>query len=506
MAKRKRAEMGKDEEIPPARENQCHFWVKRKGRYCHLGVAPTHEYCGQHVMYEDKTRPGYGEVPGHERVPCPYDGGHNVAAKDLEKHMRKCNNKPEPIPLHFVENINVAQVDLLTPTVVSTPAPQPPSAPTGNAKESEETDAAAEAAATTARERLFRLPRETFTNLVSKVQRLYAEVIPKDLETMVLTHPSMNERLAAAGNGKHAVQQASLLGHIDRLGLLEQGNVFVEFGAGKGELAKWIYVAVGDPSKYVLIDRRNFRQKFDANMKHNTATWIDRLSMDIKDLDLTQYARVNHEKIVAVSKHLCGAATDLTLRCIANYQTNAATNENTGSIEGIVIALCCHHICKFAMYADPEYLQQWGISEEEFESMCVMSSWGTCGSWEQRQAAEEARTTTTTTTTTTTITPQHEPSSTPAPPSVTEPNTPTHVLTEPLNTAPPADDTDQPHWTQLTFAERETLGLQCKRVLDYGRLAYLRRCGFEAELVYYVDRKNSLENLALVAKRKNVVE
>ncbi|KAI8907456.1 methyltransferase TRM13-domain-containing protein [Powellomyces hirtus] len=408
-------------------------------------------------MYEDKTRPGYVEVPGHERVPCPYDGGHNVAAKDLEKHMRKCNNKPEPIPLHFVENINVAQ---------------PPSAPTGNAKESEETDAAAEAAATTARERLFRLPRETFTNLVSKVQRLYAEVIPKDLETMVLTHPSMNERLAAAGNGKHAVQQASLLGHIDRLGLLEQGNVFVEFGAGKGELAKWIYVAVGDPSKYVLIDRRNFRQKFDANMKHNTATWIDRLSMDIKDLDLTQYARVNHEKIVAVSKHLCGAATDLTLRCIANYQTNAATNENTGSIEGIVIALCCHHICKFAMYADPEYLQQWGISEEEFESMCVMSSWGTCGT----------------------------------PPSVTEPNTPTHVLTKPLNTAPTADDTDQPHWTQLTFAERETLGLQCKRVLDYGRLAYLRRCGFEADLVYYVDRKNSLENLALVAKRKNVVE
>lgn len=65
----------------------------------------------------------------------------------------------------------------------------------------------------------------------------------------------------ASHGGKHAVQQASILGHMDRLGLLNENNVFIEFGCGKGELSNWISVAMGENSKFVLIDRRNFRQK-----------------------------------------------------------------------------------------------------------------------------------------------------------------------------------------------------------------------------------------------------
>ena len=37
-----------------------------------------------------------------------------------------------------------------------------------------------------------------------------------------------------AGNGKHALQHASLLGHMDRLGFLDPKYTFLEFGAGKG--------------------------------------------------------------------------------------------------------------------------------------------------------------------------------------------------------------------------------------------------------------------------------
>lgn len=47
--------------------------------------------------------------------------------------------------------------------------------------------------------------------------------------------------------------------------------------------------------------------------------------------------------------------------------------------------------------------------------------------------------------------------------------------------------------------ERRVLGLKCKRILDAGRRDALTDAGALAKLVYYVDPKTSLENLALIA-------
>lgn len=55
------------------------------------------------------------------------------------------------------------------------------------------------------------------------------------------------------------------------------------------------------------------------------------------------------------------------------------------------------------------------------------------------------------------------------------------------------------HIPTLDSQARERLGLQCKRLLDIGRVRYLKEHGFDAELVYYVDKDTSLENLALMA-------
>ena len=51
--------------------------------------------------------------------------------------------------------------------------------------------------------------------------------------------------------------------------------------------------------------------------------------------------------VVGVSKHLCGAATDLTLRCL---ETFSASGNAKGKIETILIALCCHHRCDWNIY------------------------------------------------------------------------------------------------------------------------------------------------------------
>ena len=51
--------------------------------------------------------------------------------------------------------------------------------------------------------------------------------------------------------------------------------------------------------------------------------------------------------VIGVSKHLCGAATDLALRCL---ETFSASGNPKGKIETILIALCCHHRCDWNIY------------------------------------------------------------------------------------------------------------------------------------------------------------
>jgi tRNA:m4X modification enzyme len=76
---------------------------------------------------------------------------------------------------------------------------------------------------------------------------------------------------------------------------------------------------------------------------------------------------------VAISKHLCGCATDLTLRCLLNYRKTG------GDIKGIVIALCCHQLCTYESYINREYLTTNSISKELFEYIALVSTWAICG-------------------------------------------------------------------------------------------------------------------------------
>jgi len=44
--------------------NQCHYFVKRKNRYCHLCTKKGKLYCGEHAVFDPENQ---------ERIPCPYD-------------------------------------------------------------------------------------------------------------------------------------------------------------------------------------------------------------------------------------------------------------------------------------------------------------------------------------------------------------------------------------------------------------------------------------------------
>ena len=87
--------------------------------------------------------------------------------------------------------------------------------------------------------------------------------------------------------------------------------------------------ALGNPGTcdMVLVDRASPRHKLDTRLKHETGeeeeaeVGVTRLRVDIGDLDLgraltTDSDMVSPWEVVGVSKHLFGAATDLTLRCV----------------------------------------------------------------------------------------------------------------------------------------------------------------------------------------------
>ncbi|KAJ3337636.1 tRNA:m4X modification enzyme, partial [Kappamyces sp. JEL0680] len=234
----------------------------------------------------------------------------------------------------------------------------------------------------------------------------------------------------------HARQQSSLIQHMEDLGLLDPQSCFQEFGCGAAEFTHFVQLAVGGkPAHTLLIDRTKNKLKLDMDFKRNKH---ERLLVDIKDLDLTMVDGVFDHPATVYSKHLCGSATDLTLRCVHRFQ------KAHGKVRGICIALCCHQVCSYERYINPAYLAQLGIDKPEFELLKRISTWGICGQRDDKEDAE--------------------------------------------------------HWTGMGFQARESLGLQAKRILDAGRLRYVVEAmgAKKAELVYYIDRMYSGENVALL--------
>ena len=123
--------------------------------------------------------------------------------------------------------------------------------------------------------------------------------------------------------------------------------------------------------------------------------------MDIKDLDLSQVEALKgrdcvdldpcssgkhgsdprpprRRGYVGVGKHLCGAATDLALRCMMNQQKMAKKKGGCG-LMGVAIALCCHHRCSWQHLVGSEFMTQLGFTSEDFHLLSHMTSWAVCG-------------------------------------------------------------------------------------------------------------------------------
>ncbi|XP_029473295.1 tRNA:m(4)X modification enzyme TRM13 homolog isoform X2 [Rhinatrema bivittatum] len=442
---------------------RCTFFVQRKKRFCKMVVGEGKSLCGEHA----NTAPGNDDENNRKRIPCPLDPKHTVYEDQLEKHLKKCNSREKPKPVYYVQDINAGFKDAMeTEDKVS----------------------------------LSSLSEEELMNLIRKLRKA-SSGLAETLEDRTLSHQALHESLHDPKNGesafKHLKQQASILGNMDKLGLLKPRRCFVEFGAGRGKLSHWIAKALQDPANthFLLVERATTRFKVDG--KHaNRDSVFERLQIDIQHLCLNRIPILVKQKlpVVGTGKHLCGAATDLALRCLVeSYGSqeeeptpkrlkteNSEITDNTGKntpegwlpVAGIVIALCCHHKCDWKHYVGKEFFHTLGLQATDFSLYRRMSSWATCG---MRQTETDA----------------------PAPSarssessSKAEDHHTNYESTECLS--------DELHG-KLPVEERETIGRLCKLLIDHGRLWYLRQKGYDAALQYYTSALVSLENILLTA-------
>ncbi|TMS01570.1 tRNA:m(4)X modification enzyme TRM13-like protein [Larimichthys crocea] len=445
---------------------RCFFFVEKKKRFCKMRVSGGKTYCGEHATEEGGSR----------RIACPLDPKHTVSEDKLDKHLKRCNSREKAKPVYYVENINSGSGD---------------------------TDEALQQVS---------LSEHSRTQLEALLDKLKAAVtgLPCDVEDSVLSHPVLQEELHNPKNGdsahKHLKQQSSILGHLEAMGLLSRGRCFVEFGAGRGKLSHWIHEALktdeylktdehlqtDDDLQLLLVERCSTRFKVDG--KHqDVGVQFERLQVDIQHLDLSKVPLLTQKKLplVGVGKHLCGAATDLALRCLletprpkpetepprkrlktsepadpaALPETDPGLDCGPGPVLGLAVALCCHHRCEWRHYVGQQFFLQRGLGAKEFSAFCRMSSWATCGLRPTNQD--------------------------PPPPDPTNQR-------EEGEEHEAAEESDTVSGF-LSAAERERVGRLCKHLIDAGRLHFLKTKGFDSKLRRYVNAQVTLENVLLTA-------
>ncbi|KAJ6638621.1 tRNA:m(4)X modification enzyme TRM13 like [Pseudolycoriella hygida] len=412
-------------------ETTCKHFVQRRKRFCRMTVARGQEYCGEHM----NTIPELSHISEEnfkKRVPCPLDPKHTVYLWNLKKHLNICNARVKEMPSYIQTGRNLGEDD---------------------------TNGSSSRCI-----KLSEIDEHLMNEIIDKINKIYEEHVDGTIEEMICSHPVLNDELSKESYGsktlKHLTQTSSILGCLKQLDLLLPKTCFIEFGAGKGQVSFWLAEAMKDTeqSTVLLVDKASLRHKKDNKIEDRNS--VQRIRADISDLDLEKLEAVQlAENIVAVGKHLCGGATDVTLRCLING------NQIRKSVKGFVIALCCHHRCTWRAFVGKKFLVDNGITQQEFDVLTKMVGWAVCGTGMSRQLRKE-------------IEMRNE-----------QKETTTNVETTVT--------------AKIPREEREKIGMKCKRILDYARIQFLHENGFTTSLKYYVTSDVTLENVCLIGITSN---
>jgi tRNA:m4X modification enzyme len=450
-----------------AEDARCRFVLPRKNRRCGLLAAPGGGgFCGNHQP------PGDGGTGAPLRVPCPVDPSHTVLASKLAQHVKKC---PKATEAHRLQQQSFFRADC--------------NRPAGG----QDRKAPGSSSAKAVRARMEGMKGPDFEALVARVAAAASRLglpepggegdrveclAPVQLQPWI-TGVEWLKSENRVHEPRHAVQRVSIAAHVAQTAGLwgdtpspgggggvsaQEGPELddvsvVELGAGRGYVGAMLAEA-GKVRHCVLNDVRSYRNKADRVLRKVGAARVERATCDLKDFCLAGMDSLQDRRCVVVGKHLCGGATDLALRCIADCRLPSSSSE--GPAEGdpaaapearpgvlaLGIATCCHHRCTLDTYVGAEVLGELGFAAQDLEHIFWLSSWATLKGG-------------------------------------------AHGAVE----APGREDL---YFSSIPLERRVETGRRCKQLLDAGRLEWLRRRGYKASGVRYVTREVTPENYLLV--------
>eukprot|EP00112_Aurelia_sp_Birch-Aquarium-sp1_P016120 Seg3626.1 transcript_id=Seg3626.1/GoldUCD/mRNA.D3Y31 product=tRNA:m protein_id=Seg3626.1/GoldUCD/D3Y31 len=431
----------------PAMTVRCGFYVKRKKRHCKMLPAKGNKYCAEHLCFQDDFDDE--KMPGKKRIKCPLDPNHTVFEERLEKHLMKCNSKKKTEQEFYSEHINSGIIGYEKSEAEKVP--------------------------------LNKVPHQEISNLIERINSCYAKST-LNIEECSGTHRVLKEELEneeyGASARKHLLQQASLINILEKSSSFKKNTAFVELGAGKGKLSHWLQRAVGeiDQVEYFLVDRQHHRNKFDCYHKgEDQGPVFKRLYVDIEHLNLGKVNDLHGKEIVGIGKHLCGGATDLALRCLLEQKSGGVSSDEKAckkqkldttqfDVKLILLALCCYHRCTWASYVGNEFFTNNGFTAFDFHRVTQLCSWAVCGFRDHHKDSTNGD--------------QEEKE---------------------------CENNQERNDFKLSSEEKKEIGIKCKRLIDVGRLEYLKKHGYKSKLMYYVDSEVTLENVALLAEPISVV-
>ncbi|KAL7714131.1 tRNA:m(4)X modification enzyme TRM13 [Entamoeba marina] len=253
---------------------------------------------------------------------------------------------------------------------------------------------------------------------------------------------------------KHTQQCFSILQHLIEHNILSEKRSIqhiIEGGAGSGMLSAYYSILCEENSQKIFC-KRSCEQTF-------------RYSVDLSDLCLKDLLKLSNktnvdESVSVVGKHLCGSATDMTLKMAVD-----CCNSGEIHLGGIGIALCCHSKGDAHYYCNTSFFQTLGVSLTELTAIHKMSSWAVALNPNKTGAIE------------------------------TEHILPEDIAQQPTSTSDSGE----------TIDDRRVVGEMSRTILNIGRVLWLKeqKCIKDVGLIKYIQPGVSPENVLLWAEGIN---
>ncbi|KAF4658055.1 tRNA:m(4)X modification enzyme TRM13 [Perkinsus olseni] len=401
----------------------CDFWVAAKHRYCKFQPVKGSSKCSVHQDDAEGDK---------ERVPCPIDPNHSVYKRKLEKHVLVCsktkdNNFIVRQPL-YSRGCNVPEGKRPDPTLDNVSITSG-----AEEEEEGVVDEWLKKLDEAVRKLVAELSKDDARQCIdveggsSISEEVRGGMVGRVEESIVSNgeadkHDIQNSRLLSV------MEKEGMLSSCDDGDGIP---LFIEYGCGRGGLSRWVMEyrkqqqqeqkssttagAAPKPWTFLLVDREARRNKQenrkDLTNSNSSSSIVMRLRMDIADLNLAdifvaeEREQGDHQKASTVTsrgsigyderlenlwaryhairsqpqwppkvtcciaKHLCGSATDLSLRTL-----------QCSSRPSALIATCCHHRCEYDMLCGKEVLTSL-LPEihdpESFAKLRTMAGWAT---------------------------------------------------------------------------------------------------------------------------------